>query len=401
MKHIITSSSFLFLVGTLLLVGCTSKSDKVETSIPTIEMRQNAATNELITFSEGISRIEYIPLELTDDGASMLADAMDISVTNEYVFVFPTKQGGIFQFSRADGKFIRKFAPQGNGPGETQLVLNIYSDETARKVYIVQPHNTLEYTFDGEYVVSHEQKHAISLQYPVDDSWVVEMGAEYVPFNAPELIGMGVFTRSGETITAKNDFARPDILPEDASCLKDVRSALSHNSVLYFVSSNDTVFRLTDQSIEPAFVLNRQNSRESLEGALHPQGEDMLPNNFWVYDFLETPKSFYVRAIFNDKMHLFAYDKETQTTTAQISEINPHEIFGFDRWMQGIGINIGEEKIPLWATKSYPEKKILAQYLPAAEIFYLKEKNIINQLPSEIAHIDEGNNPVIVVYHLN
>lgn len=395
-----TSKLLSAIILLAIMSGCANGNKSLNNEVNVVEMRQNASNNKAIRFSEEISRVEYIPLELTKDGASMLADAMDISVTDEFVFVNSSKQGGIFQFTRTDGKFIRKFAPQGNGPGETQLVLNIYADEPARKIYIVQPQNTLEYTFDGEFVIAHEQKNAISLQYPVGKDRVAEVGAEYVPFNAPELIGMGVFTRSGKTVAVKNDFARPDILPEDNSCIKDVRSALSDKSVLFFMASNDTVFRLTPDAVQPAFVLNRQNSRESLEGTLHPQGEDMLPDNFWVYDFLETPESFYVRAIFNDNMHLFAYNKKTRTTTAQISEINPHEIFGFDRWLQGIGIHIGDGKIPLWATKSYPEKKILAQYMPAAEIFYLKEKGVINELPSPIAHIDEESNPVIIVYHL-
>lgn len=395
-KYVFLSLSMII---TLLPTSCTNQKETFTTSL-VVEMRQNASINKPITFSEEISRIEYIPLELTADGSSMLADAMDISVTDEFVFVNSSKQGGIFQFSRTDGKFIRRFAPSGNGPGETQLVLNIYADEPERKIYIVQPQNRLEYTFDGEFVVAHEQKHAISLQYPVGNNRVAEMGARFVPFNAPQLIGMGVFSRSGETIVVKNDFARPDILPENASCLKDVHSALSRNSMLYFVSFNDTVFRLTDRSIDPAFVLNRQNSRESLEGALNPQDDSMFPNDFWVYDFFETPRSFYVRTIYNDKMHLFAYDKDSQTTTAEISEINPFEIFGYDRWMQGIGINLGDDKIPLWATKPYPDKKILVQYMPAPEFFYLKEQGIINQIPPEIGHIDEESNPIIVVYHL-
>lgn len=37
-------------------------------------------------------------------------------------------------------------------------------------------------------------------------------------------------------------------------------------------------------------------------------------------------------------MHLFAFDKATGKTIAEISGINPFKIFGYDRWMQGIGI---------------------------------------------------------------
>ncbi len=391
--------SILF-VTTLISIGCNSRITTSGVEF-IVEMRQNAATNTPLVFSEDITRIEYVPLELTSDGSSLLAEAMDISVTDNYIFIFSMKQGGIFQFDRTDGKFIRKFANSGNGPGETQLILNIYTDETTKKVFIVQPHNTLRYNFDGEFIDAREQTHLISLQYQVGENRLAELGAELVPFNTPKLIDMGIFTQEGEVIKVKDNFARPDIVPEESSCIKDVRSAISDKSILYFISSNDTVFRLSSDDIEPAFVLNRQNSHESLEGSLVPRGNSMLPNDFWIYDFFETQRSFYVRAIYNDKMHLFLLNKTTGITTAEISKINPFEIFGYDRWMQGIGIQIGEGMIPLWVTKTYPEKNILVQYMPAAEIFYLKEKGIIDAIPAEIGELEEDSNPVVIIYHIN
>jgi hypothetical protein len=99
-------------------------------------------------------------------------------------------------------------------------------------------------------------------------------------------------------------------------------------------------------------------------------------------------------------MYIFALDKATNQTTSEVSNIDPREIFGWDRWMQGIGIHIGDGKIPLWPTKSYLEKNILVQYLPAPVIFYLKEKGIISQLPKEIEFIDEYSNPVVIIYHI-
>lgn len=400
MKTIFSSyiSFSLLFVTTLISTGCNSRITTLGDEF-IVEMRQNVTTNKPIVFSEEITRIEYVPLEFTSDGASMLAEAMDISVTDDFVFVYSMKQGGVFQFSRTDGKFIRKFAPTGNGPGETQMIFNIYADEARQEVYIVQPHNTLRYNFDGEYISTQEQTRPIALQYPVGENRIAQLGAEYIPFNTPELIDMGIFTQDGEVVKVKDNFARPDIVSTDNSCIKDVRSALSDRSVLYFITSNDTVFRLSSDDIQPAFVLDRQNSLESLKGALLPKGESMLPNDFWVYDFFETTKSFYVRAIYNEKMHLFALDKETNTTTAEISRINPFDIFGFDRWMQGIGIQIGEGVIPLWVTKTYPEKNILVQYMPAAEILYLREKGVIDTIPAEIGELDEDSNPVVIIYH--
>ena len=62
---------------------------------------------------------------------------------------------------------------------------------------------------------------------------------------------------------------------------------------------------------------------------------------------------------------------------------------------------MANDQIPLWITKSYPEKNILVQYMPAAELFYLKEKNVISEFPSELNNLEEDSNPVIIVYHLD
>lgn len=396
------SFSLIFVTMLLISTGCNTRNTTSGGGF-IVEMRQNVTTNNPIVFSEEITHIEYVPLEFTPDGASMLAEAMDLAVTDDFVFVNSMKQGGVSQFSRADGKFIRKFAPTGNGPGETQLILNIYADEANKNIYIVQSHNTLKYDFEGEYISTQEKTRPISLQYPIDEDRIAQLGAELVPFNTPELIDMGVFTRDGEIVKIKDNFARPDVVPQDNSCIKDVRRAFSDKSILYFIDLNDTIFRLSSDDIQPAFVLNRQNSREYLEGSMTPRGETMLPNDFWVYDFFETPGALYVRALYNEneKMHLFAFDKATRTTTAEISKINPSDIFGLDWWMQGIGLQIGDGKIPLWATKTYPEKNILVQYMPAPELFYLKEEGFIDRIPVEIGDIEEDGNPVVIIYHIN
>jgi len=138
------SFSLIFVTMLLISTGCNTRNTTSGGGF-IVEMRQNVTTNNPIVFSEEITHIEYVPLEFTPDGASMLAEAMDLAVTDDFVFVNSMKQGGVFQFSRADGKFIRKFAPTGNGPGETQLILNIYADEANKDIYIVQSHNTLKY----------------------------------------------------------------------------------------------------------------------------------------------------------------------------------------------------------------------------------------------------------------
>lgn len=64
----------------------------------------------------------------------------------------------------------------GNAPGETQMIFNIYADEAKKEVYIVQPHNTLKYNFEGEYISAQEQTRPISLKYPVEENRIAHLG---------------------------------------------------------------------------------------------------------------------------------------------------------------------------------------------------------------------------------
>ncbi len=384
----------------LLVAACNPKDESTNADIYKVELRKNVTTDNTLNFNEKISKIEYVPLELTGDKASMLVDIVDISVTKEYIFIKSTKKGGVFQFFRS-GKFIRNIAKQGNGPGETYLIYNIYSDEQAKRIFIVQPNNVLEYSFDGEYIGTKEITRAISLRYQVDNKCVAEVGAQYmVPFSYPKLIGMGVFSAKGDTIALKNDFARPDIVPAENSCIRDVLCAFSGKSILYSITSNDTVFRLNSKGIRPAYIFDRQNSLENLKESLLMQGKDPLPDNFWIYDYFETPNNFYVKAIYNGKVHMFAFDKVNKETNAQISSIDYHELGRCDPRLQGIGINIGEGQIPLWGNRYFPDQKILVQYLPAVEIFYLMDKKIINRLPAGLENLTEESNPVLIIYHM-
>jgi hypothetical protein len=398
-KKIIPLSGF-FAACLLLVAACNPKNESASADIYKVELRKNVTTDNTLNFNEKISKIEYIPLELTGDKASMLDNVLDICVNQEYIFILSTKVGGVFQFSRS-GKFIRNIAKQGNGPGETYLIYNIYSDEQAKRIFIVQPNNVLEYSFDGEYIGTKEITRAISLRYQADNYCIAEVGKEYTfPFTYPKLIGMGVFSAKGDTIALKNDFARPDIVPAENSCMKDVICAFSQNSILYSIASNDTIFRLNSKGIKPAFILDRQNSLEYFKEILLPRGKHSLPDNFTIFDYFDTPKSFFLRAFYNDKLHIFSLDKERQKTNAQISSIAYHELGRCDPRLQGIGINIGEGQIPLWGNRYFPDQKILVQYLPAVEIFYLMDKKIINRLPAGLENLTEESNPVLIIYHM-
>jgi len=396
----------LFVLSTLTLSGCSSKKGSEETSVLTVEMRKNIDTNNPITFKDEIKSIEYIPLEITDDDASLLPDLLDICVSDEYIFIYPGKVGGICQFDRRTGKFIRKFAKEGRGPGETQIIFSIYSDDKTRQLNIVQENTTLLYSFDGEYITSKRNSHPLSFQDQIDTNTIVKVSS-FMPFTSPDFFGVGVFTKDGDTIALKKDWDRPDIIAKDRSGLKDqtMSVSLSEKSLLFFSASNDTVFRLTNKGISPAFILDRRNCVESLHNALAAYSFEKPYDNtrdLVVHDFFETFNSFYVRAFIlgSDEMHIYQLDKQTGETTAQISPVSRHELFGYDWKMQGIGIERVKGGLPLWVSKAQLNKRILIQYIQPAEILYLKEKGFISKIPPEVGSITDDSNPIVVIYHL-
>ncbi|MBP7487729.1 MAG: hypothetical protein KA789_09920, partial [Parabacteroides sp.] len=120
------------------------------------------------------------------------------------------------------------------------------------------------------------------------------------------------------------------------------------------------------------------------------------------FDYFETDYSFYLRVIYNNRMHIYHYDKVTRKTTREISIIDPNVLVTYNRSMAGIGIkNDIDNGLPIWGRKSFPDQNIIVQYYSAPEILYLSTKlNVIKDLPDVCKNINEDSNPLLIVYHL-
>ena len=231
---------------------------------------------------------------------------------------------------------------------------------------------------------------------------MAEIGAEYVPINVPGMFGMGVFSLNGDTIEIKNDFIDSTLTPVEETGLKSVYGIYSKDGLLCSVESNDTIFYLSSSGIKPMYFLKMDNSKESKSNSFSINNQELLPNSFSIFDYFETHQSFYVRAIFNNKMYLFQYDKSTKKTSREISETDPNELVTYNRTMAGIGLrNVIDNGLPIWARKSYPDQNIIVQYYTAPEILYLKDnKTVVKELPSVCKDMNENSNPLVVIYHL-
>ena len=85
--------------------GCESKQPAGE--LPRIDLTATSFAFDQVEIADEIESIEYVPLELTDE--SLIADVLDLCVSDEYIFVYSTRQDGVLQFDRK-GKYLRCIA---------------------------------------------------------------------------------------------------------------------------------------------------------------------------------------------------------------------------------------------------------------------------------------------------
>ena len=66
--------------------GCESKQPAGE--LPRIDLTATSFAFDQVEIADEIESIEYVPLELTDE--SLIADVLDLCVSDEYIFVYST-----------------------------------------------------------------------------------------------------------------------------------------------------------------------------------------------------------------------------------------------------------------------------------------------------------------------
>lgn len=74
------------LIVSIISIGCNEKAETTKNKLVSIDVRAHVNSNDAISIKKEIERIEYIPLELTDDNSSMVGKIMDVILTKDYIF---------------------------------------------------------------------------------------------------------------------------------------------------------------------------------------------------------------------------------------------------------------------------------------------------------------------------
>lgn len=257
------------ILASLFTIACNQTEESLKDTYFTIQAKDYVHSTDEISLKDEIESIEYVSLELTDDNRSMIGQVLDIVLTKDFIYILSDPTCGVLQFDR-QGKFIRQVAKYGQGPGELIFPISMDAVEEENKLYITAAYKTTVYNFDGHFEEEFERGGRMSFYAcPLGNGLVAETSSDGMPFASPGHFGIGIFGNhgKGDTLRMKNDFSDEKIFPPQESGFKLTRCISSDPGVLFSTMTNDTVFRMTPDTIRPAFCWQRDLNEESLKNS--------------------------------------------------------------------------------------------------------------------------------------
>lgn len=388
----------ILLISMVVYCSCSEKKNS-QGDILAIDVRDlvdNGAVNKRFLADE-IDSVDYVPLETTKDGSSLIAGILDFTVTDSFIYILPMKENRIIQFDRK-GRFMKNVVTFGEGPGEYNgFPQNIYADAVADRFYIANMDKTWEYTLSGEFVGIKNRSNMISYEYKIAPDRYAAVSYLNVPFHIPGIFGIGVFSGKEDTIAIKNDFFSLENVSAEVSGFTNVAVAWNQNNVLFKTISNDTVFRLTENSIAPAYVLKlRNSSREIVRGLEVRNSDGAEPDDIWGWDMFETLSFFYYRFILNNEFYVVAVNRLTGESCIEKCAMPTDDIYQLiqlNSLLGLVGVKLSNMEIPFWGRRFGEE---LVRVVTAPEWLLFKEKGYVKGLDN----LTEDDNPIVVIAKL-
>lgn len=240
------------LIILVLILGI--NSCKKESSYKTYNLSEIAGKAKVITEKELDAVIEYTQLETTPQ--SLIADIMDLVVTDKYYFILSSAQQ-VLQFSRG-GKFIRQISMMGNGPGEHRQILNIFVNEKRERIFLAEIFGRImEYDFDGVFMGEHKKGESMS-RYIFDQDDNLYESIQVIMGNEP--VRLRVMKMDGDTLkNFENHLKYAFTQSAAAASYADYKSMFElEGKIVYHQISTDTVFTYnkSSMSLRPRYCFN-------------------------------------------------------------------------------------------------------------------------------------------------
>ena len=253
----------------LIMISCSNKSSVDNSFLPQVNLRKSLSEIDVLPLKDEIKSVSYIPLKETANDTSLIDGVASYAITSEYIYILPVKEARIVVFDRK-GNFIKAIINKGQGPNEFYgEITNIQADEKNNRLYLYNAENIWEYTLGGEFINKHTHEYLSVLTYKLQNDNFAAVALPYIPFETGSF-GLGIFTKDGNKIITKNDFTSEYVSKDKAGfTIRIAASPVSiPHSILFKAGCNDTIFRITENSIVPVGLVKLDNSEEEIINSL-------------------------------------------------------------------------------------------------------------------------------------
>lgn len=393
-------SFIVALIGLFLLSSCNS-GKVTPTGLLTASVRSALNSPSTLPLGDEIEPVEYIPLKVTEDNASLIDGVVDYAITSKYIYILVGKEARIVLFDR-QGNFLRTFLQAGNGPDDFNGMIGFIQADEAEDRFYVMGNKIGVYTLDGKFIENLSINTPVIYAHHLGNKRIGAISMPFMPFQEGSF-GIGVFKENGEMVMNKNDFYSP-LVPRESSGFTfgfaGSPSDGSQQSILFKMASNDTVFCLLADTIEPVFVTNLGNSdAEIIRGLNLKEIKRSSDNNdIFVSDMFETPRHFYLRMRLNNKYYVASVNKSDGKTIVEscYTPDIPLQNLGDMNMQLGMVGSKGYKDFPIWGRVQGDQ---LVQVVTPTEIEAFSEDSKITIL-EDLAKIDSNENPIFIVYKI-
>ncbi len=312
----------VFLVSvTMVVISCVNRdSNSVNRDYPVhIELNISKSESDSMNLSEIATRIEYIPLERTDQ--SILGHVYDFEITDDCFLV--EFEMDLFRYG-SDGKFLNRIYTKGRGPAEVQPVCYAISTED-RLVYVISWDRSLKaFDFNGNYVTS--------ITKPINPE-------ESLPPWRIGYFNSTLFVANAQKPWAKYIYSCYDMKKDTLHVLyrnireyKDDQSErnpaliphdfhyqINEATLLFKEKFSDTIFSANREfEVTPRYIIDIANDKLAWEVWRDHAMFDFsngLPSGYWVQSFYEANRFMFLMLISHKGPQvLVTYDRNTGAT---------------------------------------------------------------------------------------
>ena len=217
-----------------------------------------------IPLSRIVSKLEYIPLELTKES---LLKKPSVFLTDRYI-ITSEFAGKICLFDRKSGKYLRRLSQEGGGPDDyAHLMTNCTLDKKRNVFYVdiwkgwrgidIETNKCVNEVIRPKYRYEKEQKYQrlINSLYPYKNDLYMGLANDEL---ANDHCALYVFNKDGEVLRViDNGLPAPEWHGGKSSCYNSGRFQKVGDK-LYFngASDNDTVYLVEEERLVPAIIFH-------------------------------------------------------------------------------------------------------------------------------------------------